>query len=539
MAVKPARGPVRDTAKVNPQAPRMKHKTFPAPVRGWIANENLATAQPGGAVVFDNWVATSTSVRPRGGSLKYATISTGPVLRMWTFKSGQVEEFFASDETNIFNITSVADPSVIPSAAVTGQTSGYYSTAQISNAASASYLYAVNGTDAARLYDGTTWTAITGVSSPAITGVTTSTLSFVWSFASRLFFIQKNTLSAWYLPVDSIGGAAQQFSLAGIFQLGGSLLFGGKWSLDSGDGLDDKCVFVSTEGEVAVYQGTNPASAADWQKVGVYRITAPMGANATMQAGGDLLIATEDGIVPISAAVNKDIAALSLAAVSANIEPEWKKEVINRKSLPWEIIKWPTNNMMVVSLPAVADSLEPKCFAANLETGAWHGPFTGWDTRCLAHFADQGYFGTNAGTIHAMEVTGSDDGENYVAALVCSPDHMDAPGVTKTVHQARCIFKSNVPFNAKISASVNYSTDLPTAPSSVADFDADLWDVGLWDVALWDGGSSTELSTKWVSIGKTGFSVSPQVQITCGITPKPVTELIAFDMLFENGGVMV
>jgi hypothetical protein len=512
----------------------MQHKTFPAPVRGWIANENLAAAQPGGAVVFENWVATSTSVRPRGGSLKYATISSGPVLRMWSFKSGQVEEFFASDETKIFNITTVADPDVIPTPVVTGQTSGYYSIAQMSNAANASYMSVVNGTETPKLYDGTTWAdhAFTGLATP-------QDLSFVWSFASRLMYIRKNTMSIYYLPVDSINGVLTEFSLAGIFQQGGSLLFGGKWSLDSGDGLDDKCVFVSTEGEVAVYQGTNPSSAADWQKVGVYKITAPMGANATMQAGGDLLIATEDGIVPISAAVNKDIAALSLAAVSANIEPEWKKEVVNRKSLPWEIIKWPTNNMMVVSLPAVADSLPPKCFAANLETGAWHGPFTGWDTRCIAHFADQGYFGTNSGTIHAMELTGSDDGENYVAALVCSPDHMDSPGVTKTVHQARCIFKSNVPINPKISASVNYSTDLPTAPSSIADFAADVWDVGLWDTALWDGGTATNISTQWVSIGKTGFSVSPQVQITCGITPKPVTELIAFDMLFENGAVMV
>lgn len=512
--------------------------TFQPPVRGWITNEALANAKPGGARVLENWFPTLTSARLRGGSLKWATVSTGPVLRMWTYKSGSSEQFFASDATKIFNITTVVDPDVIPAAAVSGQTSGYYSTAQISNAAGSSYLYAVNGTDLARLYDGTTWTAINGASVPAITGVTTSTLSFVWSFASRLFFIQKNTLSVWYLPVDSIGGAAAEFSLAGVFQDGGSLLFGGKWSLDAGDGLDDKCVFVSDQGEVAVYQGTNPGSAADWQKVGVYQITPPMGPNGTMSAGGDLLIATEDGIVPISEAVNKDVAALSLSAVTRNIEPEWKREVISRRTLPWEILKWPTNNMMVISLPVPDEGISPYCFVANLETGAWT-KFTGWETRSIGLFSDFGFFGTNTGTIHQMEIGGSDDGTPYVCTYVGLPDHLRTPGATKIVHSARSVFLSNVPFIAKISASVNYQVTLPTPPSSVANFATDEWDSGLWDVARWDSAGVGTVSTKWVSIGKTGFSISPQIQITCGVTPFPRTELIAYDVIYERGGVMV
>ncbi|MBX5206689.1 hypothetical protein [Rhizobium sp. NZLR11] len=537
MAIKPARGQVRQTAQPNPQAPRMQHKTFPAPTRGWVVNENLALAQPGGASMLDNWFPTATGIRLRGGSLKYATISSGPVLRMWTYKSGQVEEFFASDAANIFNITTVADASVIPTAAVTGQTSGYYSTAQIGTAGGTNYLYAVNGTDSARLYDGSTWTAITGVSTPAITGVTTSTLSFVWLYASRLYFVKKDTMSAWYLPVDSIGGAAAEFSLAGIFQEGGYLLFGGKWSLDSGDGLDDKCVFVSSEGEVAVYQGLYPGDSG-WQKVGVYKIAPPLGPNATMQAGGDLLIATEAGIVPISDAVRKDVAALDLSAVSRNIDTEWRAEVSRRRSMPWEIIKWPTRNMMVVSLPVTDSSVNAYCFAANLQTGAWAGRFTGWNTRCIGHYADNGYFGTNTGTIHRMDTTGSDDGATYVSTYVGLPDHLDSPGLTKTVHQARAVFKSNVPFLPKISASTDYQIDLPTPPSSVTNFTVDVWDSGLWDVAKWDAGSISQTSTQWVSIGKTGFSVSPQVQITCGVTPTPTTELVTFDMLFENGSVM-
>lgn len=518
-----------------PSRAKADNYTMSPPIRGWVATE-MINAKPGGALVLENWFPTQTGIRTRGGSVKYATISTGPVRRLWSFKSGQVEEFFASDDGNIFNITTVADASVIPAADVTGLTSGYFSTAQIGTAGG-NYLYAVNGSDSARLYDGSTWTTVTGVSTPAITGVTTADLSFVWLYGSRLYFVEQHTMSAWYLPTDAIGGAAVEFSLAGIFQEGGALLFGGKWSLDSGDGLDDKCVFISTEGEVAVYQGLYPGDAS-WEKVGVYKITPPMGENATMSAGGDLLIAVEDGIVPISEAVNKDAAALSLAAVTANIEPEWKKEVALRRTLPWEIMKWPTNGLMVVSLPTDDDALSPLCYVSNIQTGAWCY-VTGWDARCIGLYANSGYFGTSDGKVMSMDEGGSDDGDPYTCVYVGLPDHMRSIGQAKVIHSARATFKSNVPFRPKISVSSNYKVRLPSAPSSVDDITDDLWDVGLWDVAKWDAGIATDITTKWVSIGKSGFSVMPQVQVTCGISLRPTTELLAFDLIFERGGFQV
>jgi hypothetical protein len=111
--------------------------------------------------------------------------------------------------------------------------------------------------------------------------------------------------------------------------------------------------------------------------------------------------------------------------------------------------------------------------------------------------------------------------------------------IFKVIKSARATFLSNVPFKPKISASMNYKVNLPTPPNSTADFQVSLWDVGLWDVALWDAGTSISLTTKWVSIGRSGFAIQPQVQITCGVTPKPATELIQFDVMYNMGGVMV
>lgn len=528
------------------QAPQKKTRrravsrsaTLQPPVRGWVLNEALSNAKPGGARVLENWFPTRTSARLRGGSRKYATISTGAVRRMWTFTSGNLEQFFASDDTGIFELTSVADASVIPTAKVTGQTSGYYSTVQFGTAA-ANFIYLLNGTDDALLYDGATFKKINAASTPiAIVGVATASLSFGWSFSNRLFFVEKDTMNAWYLDVQSLGGTAHKFSLAGIFQNGGSLLCGGRWSLDAGDGLDDKCVFISTKGEVAVYQGSDPSDTSNWSKVGVYEITPPLGPNATMQAGGDLLIATENNLVPISEAVNKDSAALALTSVSSAIEPVWKKEVAARDTMPWEIMKWPAKNMMVVSLPVTDVGIEPGCLVANLETGAW-AKYTGWETACLCQFSGQGYFGTNSGTIHQMEVGGSDDGTPYVCTYVGQPDHLRSPGVYKTIHSARAAFLSSTVFIPKISASTDYRIKLPSLPTSVADASTDEWDNAFWDLSNWGGDEDPTAITRWVSIGRSGFVIMPQIQITCGNSDTPSTELMAMDIIFETGAVQV
>lgn len=516
---------------------KSRTQTFPPPVRGWIRNENLAASGPQGAYILDNWFPTQTGIRLRGGSRKRATVSTGACTSLFTYKVGTTEKFFAADATKIFDITSVADADAIPSAAVSSQTSGHYSTVQIGTSGG-DYLYAVNGDDSPRLFDGTSWTAITGASTPAITGVTTSNLSFVWIFANRLFFVEKGTMKAWYLPVDSIGGAATAISFSSIFQNGGELLFGGTWSLDSGSGLDDKCVFVSSTGEVAVFEGTDPSSASTWGKVGVYDITPPMGFNATLKAGGDFVIATEEGMVPVSEAVTKDSAALSLAAITRAIEPEWTAQVLARRSKSWDVLKWPSNNMAVVALPVVDSSTEAYCFVVNLETGGWCR-YTGWDTECLGLYNSVGYFGTSDGKVMQMEAGGSDDGATYTATYVGLFDHLKSPGAVKTVHSARTIFNAASDIVPQISISKNYAISLPSPPNSIADFAVSEWDVGLWDVAQWDVGVSLETKTQWHSIGQGGFAVAPQLQMTMGISPTPKVELVAIDLIYEVGGVMV
>ena len=65
--------------------------------------------------------------------------------------------------------------------------------------------------------------------------------------------------------------------LAGAATKGGKLLFGASWSIDAGDGIDDKCVFVTDLGELLIFTGSNPADAANWRQEGRYQIGAAAG----------------------------------------------------------------------------------------------------------------------------------------------------------------------------------------------------------------------------------------------------------------------
>lgn len=507
-----------------------KPYNFPAPIRGWVLNENLATPSPASARVLDNWFPTTTGIRARGGARRYASLGSA-VTSMFTYKAGATERMFAATASSVFDISSIVDPNAVPAAAFTGQTSGYYST-QPFGTAGGNFLYAVNGTDPARLFDGATWTQITGVSTPAITGVTTSLLSQVWSYANRLFFVEKNTLNAWYLPVDSIGGAAAKFSLAGVFQQGGSLLFGARWSLDAGNGLDDKCLFVTDKGEVAVYEGTNPASAADWRLAGLYTMRRPLGLNAYMQAGGDLLIATEAGLIPVSSAIKKDIAALELDAVSRAITPYWQQQAA-LITKPWEVLKLSLKNMMVVSQPKDGDSVG-SVIVANLQTGAW-ARFTGWPATCMAEYGGVGYFGTDAGRVFIMEAGGSDDGTIYTCVYLGQHDTMGVGPVEKTLSQMRPTFRAGHAISYAISAKVDYDETLSAPPSSVANFTTSSWDSGVWDTAKWDDGTVTAVAPYWNAIGRSGFTIAPELQMSFGVTPTPLVELVGIDATFSTG----
>lgn len=546
-----------------PVKPRIaKSANFPAPRSGWIRNQSLTAPNargPDGSVIngahtLENWFPTTTGIRMRAGSLTHARVGDGTkdITALFSYANGNNQSLFASTDDTIYDVTLAtasadmlitgdgdffvtdlgdslvtgtgASPSVVSTLA-----GGDWSTIQFATSGG-TFLRAVNGLDTPLVYDGATWGT-----APAITVVDPTKLSFVWAFQNRLFFVEKNTLNAWYLPAASIGGAAVVFPLGGVFSLGGSLLYGASWSLGTGDqgGLSEQCVFVSTEGEVAVYHGTDPSS--DFAKVGVYRIGKPRGPLAVMRAGSDLVIATDIGFIPLSQALQRDYAALAPAAVSFPIEEAWNEAVAERSGDFWHCEIWPTKQMVLVSLPTESGDT-PQIFVANARTGAW-GLYTGWDATCVKTFQDRGFFGSVDGRVIEMEVTGSDDGAPYVCISVPLFDLLKSPASLKTTLQARATIRSSRPMNVQLSSQHEYTLALPPPPDDAGVQSGNVWGSGIWGTSVWGVPPEKIAYREWKSTPGAGYAVSTAMQITSANLSPPDAEVVMVDMLYDVGDV--
>ena len=495
-----------------------KTDIFPSPVRGWIQSGSELSAKPDSCAVLDNFICTAEGARLRGGSSELADLGA-QAERLFTYRSGSQEELFGATAADIFDCSDVAGGAVLAA-----QASGDWSTQQISTAGG-EFLVGVNGADTGFVYDGTTWSAL------AVTGVASTGLSQVWMWGERLFFVEEGTSTAWYLPVESIGGALTSLNLGSVFEDGGALLFGATWSLDSGSGLDDVCIFVSTTGEIAVYEGTDPTSANTWSRVGVYEIGEPLNKHASFKAGGDLAILTEDGIVPVSAALKKDRAALQSDAITFPIEDAWKEVIRNRSvTYPISATLWQSSTSLIVGTPAT-ESGKAISFISNSRTGAWSRT-TGWDIRCSAIWDDKFYFAGANGKVYRGDVGGSDDGVSYTGIYV--PKHRTYK-VERSANFAGLTYRSSESVYFEMDCFEDYNVGEISPPvASFVDVGA-VWGGGVWGVFVWGVGVELETFTEWQTVFAQGLSLAPSVAITSNQVGQLTFEILATRLRSEEG----
>ncbi len=551
--------------------------TIPAPVRGLIMSENDAFMQPGGAIVQTNWMTTMKGVKLRGGYIRHCVLpETTPVISSFEYAFATTRRMYAANATKLYDVTAKGAPVEVK----TGQNSGNYAAQQMSNNAGVVFLIVANdaGDFLLRTQDGVTFTTLSGVIGNAADGIPNITydptkipagvaqgtgLSYVWSYRNRLYFIQKNSMTAWYLDtIDAVGGVLKPIYMAGASTKGGKLLFGATWSIDAGDGTDDKNVFVTDQGEILVFTGSNPGDSANWRQEGRYQIGPPMGMNAHMLLGGDLMIMTTEGIVPVSAAIAKDSGALDLAMITKNIKPLWREDTTNaaKRAFPWTMKMWDEFGGIFVTTPMGTTPSTRRMLAVNNASGSW-GIFT-IDATCFLRMGPDMFFGTPGGIIMQAERTGYDDGKPYVATLVGGWETFNSGAAQVVWHQARAVFSAgtNEVFEPQLSATVDYVLDIPPPPPVEPDPGTfDVWDEGLWGppgsgnivpvppadalaYAQWDQappGKPTIRNTLWQSIGMSGFAHAPIVQVQIGQTARPQIELIAIGTTQEPGGVNV
>jgi hypothetical protein len=501
-------------------------RSLPAPVRGWYVADGLASAPERTAYVLDNWFPEQDACRLFRGSIEHATgMGSGSVQSLMSYVSGTTKRLFACANNAIYDVTSTG---AVGAAAVSSLSNNRWEHVQFTTTGT-SYLWACNGADAPRAFNGSTWVT------PTITGITASTIDHVWTHARRLFFVIKDTTDFAYLPVDSFQGAAAVFSLGGVFSKGGKLLMGATWSSDAGQDLQDLCAFISSEGEVAVYSGINPGSATEWSLVGVYQVGKPLSKRSAMKAGGDLLIMTQSGIVPLSRAVALDQAALAEAAVTRPIAPEWKRIVEARLDRnEWQITPWLTGQMAIVTVPN-AGAEDKTQFISNIVTGAWCRR-KGWGAICFGVHDNKLYYGATGGKVYQAEIGGRDEGSQINGVLVHSWTGLGSPAENKVMLLAQPLMESTVSNEPTMTIATDFAYSDPVPVSAPSSPLGSIWGTAKWGTGVW-GGGKRQIKT-WRAVAGTGSYVALVLQASISSGLDQTVRYTASNLVFEKGVVL-
>ena len=245
-----------------PQQVAQHHQTvtLPAPTRGIIESENEAYMQPGAALVCDNWVPTLRGVKLRGGYQPWCTLPEPvPIISGFEYVSGGMQRMYVGTATSLYDVTSI-----VPTLIKSGQSSGNYAAAQFANQGGDWLIVTNEAGDAPLRFNGSTWDVLDPtlptppenlITGPPDTPIENGKgLTYVWKYRNRLFFVEGGTMNAWYLGINSVGGALKMIPLSGAARMGGRLISGGVMSIDAGDGMDDKCCFSRTREKHRLYR---------------------------------------------------------------------------------------------------------------------------------------------------------------------------------------------------------------------------------------------------------------------------------------------
>ena len=365
-----------------------------------------------------------------------------------------------------------------------------------------------------------------------ITGVNSNTFINVNLFKNRLYFTQKDTLNCWYLPVDSIGGVASPLYFGSIARNSGYLQAMGTWTLDAGQGADDYAVFVTSMGEVIVYNGTDPSSATTWALKGVWQLGQTFNRRCFFKWSGDLLLLTQDGLVPLASALQSSRLDPRVNLTDKIYYAVSQAATLYYAQFGWQINYFASENMLILNIP-IPNGMEQ--YVMHTITKSW-ARFTGIQGYCweVSGNSDM-HFGGN-GFVGSFYTATSDDENNITATAQQAYSYFDNPGQLKRFTLVRPILQSTggVP-NVLCGISVDFDTQSQLGAVS---FNPNTQTEGIWDTAKWDGNVwAGGLITTKIWQGVTGIGYTGSVNLNAASRGIEL-HWASTDYVMEAGGVV-
>jgi hypothetical protein len=476
-----ARQPVRANSK---QRLVLRSVVMPAPVGGWDASSALAAMKKDRAVQLKNWFPQPGYVEVRRGYKYHAwdiASDTTPVETLMVWQGPASSKLFAAGGGKIWDVTSNA----AASSAVTGLNEDRWQHTNMTTSAGA-FLFCVNGTDAPRHYNGSTW------ATPSITGITASDVIHVNVHKKRLWFTIKDSTKAAYLATDAVAGSATEFNLGANFKRGGYLVGMTTWTRDGGSGSDDYAVFISSRGQAAVYQGTDPASASTWALVGVFDIPTPIGRRCFLTFGADVLLVTLEGVYPLSQVLSLDATQQGRRAITENISTAINADARSHAgNFGWELCSYAKGTRLILNIPT-SETSSAKQYVMNTLTGAWC-EFDGHNANAWCVYNDALYFAGSAdGCVYRAD-TGSADIDQPITAIgQAAYQAFGNPGTNKRFSMLQCLTTASGANRPRLGMSADFleTNSLSTQANTGSAATSAVWDSAIWDSSTWPGEES-------------------------------------------------
>ncbi len=540
------RYPIGGSRNRPPQQQTTINQTYPAPVGGVDAISGLVESRFDSSIYSFNMVPYQYGLKVRDGFTEWCTnVGTDGVRTIIPYKSslsGQ-DKLFAAAGDGIYDVTlSSAAPPLALAFASSDTSSGYGQYANFINLAGDKFILYCDETNGYHLYTQTTdtWAAVAaGTAAGQIDGADPGDFSFCMIWKSRVWFVQRDTGDAWYLPVGQVTGKVTRFSFSNKFKQGGYLVGLWNWTVDGGEGVDDYLVAISSAGDVVVYKGTDPNSASTFDQRGVYYIgPTPAGRRIAGAFGGELYLLSSYGLVPISKLMSGQVVIDTSILVSRKITPLINIEMAqSRLQQGWEVRLLPKQNLLMISTPKL-ESFSYIQYVQSLDTRGWalyrDFPYSTGDS-----WNDAFYFGTSdnrvlvhTGTLDEVTLADPTQGIDIEWSLLTWYQDLQTSAQNKVAQFIRPTFiAERVPDYTVLA---RYDYDLQEAlivPASVTPT-GDVWDVGLWDVAVWGIGLATYNGLS----GGSGMGRCIAIALRGASSAK--TTLIRFDLAFNAGNIL-
>lgn len=546
---------------------------LPAPLGGINTLESPMNLSVNDCLQMINFTPKEYGLQVRKGFDKHTTAAFGGVSAgvrtiipfEGSTEAGSDDKLFAATLEGVYDVSS-ATPSLAQAWTTKSGNAGYCHTTTMTTLANkyqiicdevnGLYIYAPSGTAWVKVTRGAANYPTSGcIQENASVTVQCDPTKFIYTtvWKNRLWFVEKDSTRAWYLPDKQIATGtspdARVVDFGNKFRSGGFLTTLHNFTVDAGSGIDDYLVGISSTGDVVVYQGTDPTDPAKFSIVGVWKIgKVPVGRRYAAEVGGDLYILCSYGIVSLAQLMKGVDPGVTPAYITGKITNLVRKDLntlINTRG--WQLINHSADGVLIMSVP-VQNVLSGTYgqYIMSVSTRAW-GQWTGVPMDCMAVYKDTLYFGTverdsgSKGEVYTLTGTQDESGRADVdvsdisAFLLTSYSSADSPGRYKRVQFA-------VPQFLAVSSpiydvSARYDFDLDNYIASLSGViptpSFPIWDTSDWSTAVWGEGSLAAYNSIAGTSGMGRF-------MALALTVKAAYDatFVGFTAMYDSGGAL-